>query len=44
MSKKDVFSNRRGFLRSSVAVGASVGAAVSAHSSPLGNQGPYDSE
>ena len=39
MSKKDVSSNRRDFLKSSVAVGAGVGAAVSAHSSPLGNQG-----
>ena len=39
MSKKDISSNRRGFLKSSVAVGASVGAAVSAHSTPLGNQG-----
>jgi len=38
MSKKDISSNRRGFLKSSVAVGASVGAAVSAHSTPLGNQ------
>lgn len=38
MSKKDVFSKRRDFLRSSVAVGVSVGAAASAHSSPLKNQ------
>ena len=32
MSKKDVFSNRRGFLKSSVAVGISAGAATSAYS------------
>jgi sulfane dehydrogenase subunit SoxC len=38
MSKKDVFSKRRDFLKSSVAVGVSVGGAVSAHSSPLKNQ------
>ena len=38
MSKKDVFSNRRGFLRSSVAVGITAGTAVSAYSATSKNQ------
>ena len=38
MSKKNVLSNRRGFLRSSVAVGITAGTAVSAYSATSKNQ------
>ena len=39
MSKKDVFSNRRHFLKSSLVAGASVGGAISSQSTFAKNQG-----